>query len=99
MPILFNVLDHDANFVKNIGSMNYTSLILLVETAQKNKLKCLSHIDFIGDAILNQQQLKVVKAELELLERFIDKKHAELFIVAIEETQKNPTYYLKLQGE
>ncbi len=101
MAIILYLTNINREIIKEIGSIEDNDLIELTDIAKDKNLRCLSLIDFVGDTILNQKQVKELKKEIEILqnEPQINKKILQIIVIAIEEALKAPQLYFMFNGE
>lgn len=101
MAVILYLQNKDYHMIKQIGMIIDEEVMALTEVAKKYNLHCLRGIDYVGDTVLNQKQLVVLKQELSFLKALDIALHLNIAPLekAADEVMKYPDLYLMVNGE
>lgn len=100
MAIVLYLIKNLKSFVREVGIIDEDDFRMILNEANKKKLGYLSFIDYIGDTVLNQKQLKILQKELEFLEsdNQLNSEAINIFRKAIQQALREKLYLL-INGE
>jgi len=88
------------NEVLELGIINSDSLDKLIDIATYYNLQCLPYLDSIGNTILNQKQLNMLKSDLEYMRNIITDQNAfDMLLSFVKTALQYSELFLFLRGE
>lgn len=101
MSVVLYLIPHLGVIGQEVGIIDDEVFEKIIKQGEYLKLKCVSYLDYVGDTILNQKQLRVLMDELELLkqhDRSLENEY-NIFINACGIALQSPQLYLLINGE
>lgn len=101
MPIQVRVINEDSEVLQTIGQIIDNDLINATKEAQRNNLKCLSFVDFVGNTIFNAKQCREILQEIKILKAKsnIPEWILNMITIGAQEALSDVHLYLKFDGE
>jgi hypothetical protein len=98
--IVFYIISDINHVIAQVGAQDEDQFRAIVKSAEELNLNCMPFIDYVGDTILNQKQLRMLKNELIKLQALVcNSDDLEIWLVAVNKALENSSYYLLINGE
>lgn len=95
------IIDELNNIEKNFGMINKNKISKIVDFSKKYNFDCLGFIDLELDTIFNEEQMRIIKRELEILQKnkIVDQNTINLINESVDFGISENYLYLRFHNE